>query len=158
MNLYIMRHSAAEDYNTGGDKARCLTDIGMEKAKKMGDFLYEKIRPRIIMSSPYKRAMQTAEIVTDCLKLDAKSIIKADSFTPDSDVENSFIELNAYYGKDILVFGHNPHLSDLCSSIIGGQYNVIQLKKGSLICLKCDGKISRGSGYLQWMVTTNLVG
>src|SRR5258708_590303 len=60
-----MRHGPAEEYAvTGGDSARPLTLSGRGRVKDVAQaLLREGEAPRLIISSPLVRAMQTAEIV-----------------------------------------------------------------------------------------------
>ena len=63
MKLYVLRHADAESIRTT-DAARELTDIGLEQARTVGRFCVNAgFRLSIILTSPYRRAMQTAEIV-----------------------------------------------------------------------------------------------
>jgi phosphohistidine phosphatase len=68
MDLYLLRHA---DANTvaATDDARPLSEKGISQAKKVGRFCKEhSLKPDLILTSPVRRAAETAEIVADILK------------------------------------------------------------------------------------------
>ena len=72
MKLYVMRHGPAEDFAPSGrDGDRALTTSGRERVRAVAKLLAtEGEAPRMIVSSPLVRAMQTAEIVAAELGID----------------------------------------------------------------------------------------
>ena len=71
MKLYVMRHGPAEVRRPGlADEARSLTDEGAEDVRRAAVGLGRlKVNPRRILTSPVKRAFQTAEIVAKAMGL-----------------------------------------------------------------------------------------
>ncbi|HUY19451.1 MAG TPA: histidine phosphatase family protein, partial [Candidatus Binataceae bacterium] len=69
MKLYLVRHATAEDANPAtDDKDRTLTDSGKTKMMRAAEGLRKmKIRPLLILTSPLKRAQETAEILANGL-------------------------------------------------------------------------------------------
>jgi len=69
MQLYIVRHGIAidrEDPKSPSDPERFLTAEGLKKTRDVArGFASLKISPDVFLSSPYVRAMQTAEIFQD---------------------------------------------------------------------------------------------
>lgn len=78
LNIYLSRHGQDEDNAKGilnGRRNKPLSALGLEQAKQLAQFIKEKeILFNCVYSSPLIRAYQTAEIVTETLKL-AKPII-----------------------------------------------------------------------------------
>ena len=73
----------------------------------------------LILSSPYVRARETAEIVADVFKM-KKKIAFSESLIPMADPELLIPEVNEKYSVDsIALVGHEPHLSTL----IGAAHN-----------------------------------
>ena len=70
MDLYILRHGIAEETSaTGRDRDRSLTDEGREKTCAAGKALRRMdIAFDLVLSSPFVRARQTADIVAEELK------------------------------------------------------------------------------------------
>jgi phosphohistidine phosphatase len=65
MKLYVVRHGPAEDAATSGaDSDRALTAAGRERVRAVARALIEIDEvPRLVVSSPLVRAVQTGEIV-----------------------------------------------------------------------------------------------
>src|SRR5262249_49031694 len=72
MQLYIVRHGIAidrEDPKSPPDPERFLTEEGIEKTKEVARGVVRLgIVPDLLISSPYVRAMQTAEIFAAAFK------------------------------------------------------------------------------------------
>src|SRR5215467_8892001 len=70
--IYILRHGIAVERGTGGytnDSERPLTDEGSKKMRRIARMLRKfELSFDLILSSPYVRARQTAEIVAKGLK------------------------------------------------------------------------------------------
>src|SRR5713226_1807360 len=83
MEIYILRHGIAEEGKPGqADSGRRLTPEGKEKlAKILACARKAGVQPDVMLSSPYKRAMETAELARQHLKLD-KPIIETEVLTP----------------------------------------------------------------------------
>ena len=62
MQLLVMRHGKAEDSHPQGDAARRLVEIGREQARRAARMLVHAQQvPDIVLTSPYERALRTAE-------------------------------------------------------------------------------------------------
>ena len=159
MNLYILRHGIAVEPGTPGyekDADRPLTPEGEHKllqiAKAMDalDLSFD-----VILSSPYVRARQTAEIVAKALKA-RKALELSDSLTPDSNPKklvNLLTRLQPLPEKVLLV-GHEPFLSGLISLLVFGQVTLaVVMKKGGL-CKLSTGALKTGRcASLEWLLT-----
>ena len=75
----------------------------------------------LILSSPFLRARQTAEIVAKSLKL-KKRLAFSDALTPDGDPKTLIRQLNELKPapENILLVGHEPYLSRLVALLISG--------------------------------------
>ena len=73
MKIYLIRHSNAVDPGTPGyedDSLRPLTEKGRDKMNKIAAALKAlDVQPDLIVSSPYVRARETAEILAKVLYL-----------------------------------------------------------------------------------------
>ena len=75
MNIFLVRHGDDDERYRGGWSSLPLTQLGIEKAKKLADFLsneQEDIKIDRIISSDLKRAKMTADIINEKLNVKIK--------------------------------------------------------------------------------------
>ncbi len=65
MNIYIIRHGDDDDRYRGGWTDLPLIDIGIEKCKRLANYMFENIKIDKIICSDLKRAKMTAEIINN---------------------------------------------------------------------------------------------
>ena len=84
MEIYLLRHGIAEDRSsTGRDSDRRLTDEGRAKLRRVLERVHQAgVRPSLILSSPYKRALETAEIAAHELGYEGR-IVRTDAISPE---------------------------------------------------------------------------
>src|SRR5271163_4086831 len=118
MEIYVVRHGIAidrEDPKCPPDPERYLTEEGVEKTKRVAAAVAALgAMPDLLLSSPYVRALQTAEIFAAALDYSKQKIKKTDQLLPGAEPLQLFRELSK--DKDlsvVLVFGHAPHLDEL---------------------------------------------
>ena len=97
------------------DKDRPLNDRGKREAPKMGKRLAKRdVKPDLILSSPARRALTTAEIVAKKLDYKLKEIVVDDRLYPgDADEMLTVIQGLDDELERVMLFGHNPALTDL---------------------------------------------
>lgn len=139
--LYIIRHGKAEEFSFGkGDFDRGLIGPGIKRAQKHALMLKEEFAQRndkiLILSSTAVRAAQTARIFADTLDYPAEMIQWAPSIYEAHYLQilKSINDVSANYDY-LLVFGHNPGLSDLVA-YTSNQY--VELKTASIACLTIE--------------------
>ena len=144
MNLYLLRHGIAVDPSKPGiarDAERPLTPKGKRRLRQIvGAMGVLKISFDVILSSPYVRAKQTAEIVAKSLKR-RKQITFSEELTPGGNPRMLIQQLHDFQPKpkNILLVGHEPYLSRLIALLTAGNTNMeIDLKKGSLCKLEAE--------------------
>ena len=156
MDIYILRHAIAEDVSrTGKDRDRVLTDEGIRKTHEAGKALKKlEITFDLVLSSPFARAWQTAEIVVrelDCKKL-LESCEPLGSGGPSSDLLAE-LKTASERASSLLVVGHEPDLSGLISILLSGSEEIaITMKKGGLCKLVCASP-EAGAARLEWLLT-----
>ncbi len=131
MLLTIVRHAEAED-RAPSDAERPLTDKGRRQAKRLGKRLAESgCRPARILTSPYLRAAQTAEILAAELK-PAQGWTEAEVLACGLRPGEACALIEEHFGGDLLLVGHEPDLSALCAHLLGlpnpGNF---EMKKGA---------------------------
>src|SRR5262249_61834023 len=114
MDIWLLRHAAAEERPaTGKDADRELTAEGLKRAERVARGL-AALEPGIarILTSPYRRARQTAEPAARELGLE-RATTSTRALEPHADPEDVLEELAAEGGASALLVGHDPHLSSL---------------------------------------------
>jgi phosphohistidine phosphatase len=168
VNLYILRHASAGTRRANPiiDVKRPLDKEGKQQCILVGSYLNAlKVQFDVIISSPLKRALQTASLVGTETGYDAK-ILVSEALTPAASVV-AFEKLVAglSHCENVLVVGHNPNIPVFLGAIIGangvsemgitGQAARprIRLRKGAIARVDC----SRRPGILQWLVDPRIL-
>jgi phosphohistidine phosphatase len=162
MKLYLIRHSnavelSAEDFED--DSQRPLTEKGCEKMEQITAALKELgLKPDLIVSSPYARARETAEILAKGLKF-KNEIEFNEALIPMGDVDSLIGEINEKYAVDELVLvGHEPNLSTLIGTLtVGNADMAITMKKGGVCCLLADDLRVQRKASLEWLLTPKIL-
>lgn len=159
MQLIVIRHAIAmdrEEYAKTGrpDSDRPLTDTGRRRMRKNARGL-QRISPHpdLIGTSPWLRAADTAAVVAETLGVERMETVEA--MLPDrpplelANWLNSKSELST-----VAVVGHEPHLGELVTWLIGGnQGSNVEFKKGGACLLRIDEEVDAGSAVLLWHLT-----
>jgi phosphohistidine phosphatase len=152
MKLYLVRHASASDIATS-DAERELTRAGQEEARVVGATLAELgVKPASVLSSPLKRARQTAEIIANELKFSGECKVH-DELSNGSTTPSllKVLRPNVSLGEIILV-GHMPSLSEHLAALIGGgSAEGLALGKGGVACVELD-QLRAGAGQLRWLM------
>ncbi len=158
MEIYILRHAIAEERRPGRrDQDRALTDEGR---KKLGPVL-DRARaagaaPSLILTSPYVRAVQTAELAAEALGYRG-TLVRCNALVPGSPPEAAWLEIREHGNeKAILLAGHEPLLSEIAGHLLGAPRLAMDLKKGALLRLDVDSSAREPRGTLQWLLTPKL--
>jgi len=161
MQLYIVRHGIAidrEDPQCPADPERFLTEEGIEKTKEVAKGVAEiGSVPDLMLSSPYVRALQTAEIFGKVLEYPKERIRKSDLLLPGAESLQLFRELSKDKDNSVVyVFGHAPHLDDLVATALGSKHHITALKKAGVAMLELKRMVPP-SGELIWLSTPKLL-
>ena len=152
MILYLMRHANAGTPrgNPILDSKRSLVKEGKEQCMLMARVLVAlKVPIDTIVSSPLKRALQTAQLVGTELGFDGKVEI-----SPGLGLNASFADfqnmLVKYAGRDgVLAVGHNPNIFQFLGRVITGNGGAsVRMRKGSIARIDME----RHPPRLQWLL------
>ncbi|NTV50629.1 MAG: protein phosphatase [Geobacteraceae bacterium] len=154
MVLYIMRHAeAVEGSDVLKDEWRFLTENGRLSAKNTSSLIARYgPKPRLIISSPLTRAVQTAEIIAE--KACRKNVVAASGFLlPGADISELAEHLKSCKdSKRVMLVGHEPQLGTLVTALLGCEDGTVYLKKGACVALKFDpDKIDRPACFLWYL-------
>jgi phosphohistidine phosphatase len=163
MNLYILRHGVAADSapGGGGDAARPLTSEGEAKMWRITKAMAAlELSFDMILSSPYLRARQTAEIVAEAFGAQ-KRMELCDALTPAGRVKEliGIITHRKPPPENVLLVGHEPNLSELISVLVSGDAGFsVALKKGGLCKLTVASLKPGQCAGLEWLLTPKQMG
>lgn len=162
MRILLFRH--AEAYPGSPDTTRRLTPYGEGQARRMGVWLarQEAVRlPATWCHSTLLRARQTAEIAAAHLASHPQPprLRELAGLEPEAAPDRLFAQLRQA-GTDVVLVGHNPHLSYLAGYLLTGELNdePIPLMKGAAISFRSDrAALAPGSFVLEWAVVPEIV-
>ncbi len=159
MNLFLLRHGLAVERGTAGcekDPDRPLTPKGERRLGRIADAMEAMgLTFDLILSSPYLRARQTAEIVAETFGL-RKKLMFSEDLTPTGDAKALIATLNKPDPRpdNVLLVGHEPYLSGLISTLATGDgHSAIDLKKGGLCKLEVESLRYGRCATLAWLLT-----
>ena len=157
MDLFFLRHGEAAEKGVSGvskDSERPLTREGMDQILEMArgmkamDLFFDWI-----LSSPFVRARQTAEIVAEVFKTQ-DLLEETQNLVIGADPEELIREVGTRFEKSVLLVGHEPFLSRLISVLVGGESGLsIVMKKGGLCKLTLDALRYGRCAQLEWLIS-----
>jgi phosphohistidine phosphatase len=150
MKLYFLRHGKADWPNWDKpDDERPLTKKGAKEMQRMARLLQKLGVSSAVLSSPLPRALQTAEIVAECLCADLKqeralgkgfNAAKLREIIKRNDVD------------ELMIVGHEPDFSAVIRALTGGD---VKLGKGGVARVDIDK--ADDAGQLVWLIQSKLV-
>jgi phosphohistidine phosphatase len=152
MQIYLLRHGIAEDARPGtSDADRALTPEGKEKLRRV--LKRAGITPSLILSSPYKRAVETAEIAAEVLGYSGK-VVRVEALVPGGSPYAVWDELRARKEETaVLLAGHEPLMSSIVALLLDCPALQVDMKKAALVRVDCEKLGPKPGGILKWMLT-----
>ncbi len=175
LNLYLLRHASAgtRRANPKIDIKRPLDKDGKRHCLHLAHILSAmRLNFDLIVSSPLKRCLQTAQLVGTEMGYEAR-ILHAKALEPNADFAQFgklIYECRNY--ENVLMVGHNPTLTTFLGQLIGPSISQfaektseegapetatlparVRLRKGSLARVS----VERGPAMLQWMLEPRIV-
>jgi phosphohistidine phosphatase len=164
MELYFLRHGLAVEQGTPGyhdDADRPLTPKGERKLWRIAQAMEAlEISFDLILSSPYLRARQTAEIIAAAFNA-RKKLEFSNDLTPGGSSKSliQFLSEVKPTPGSILLVGHEPYLSGLISLLISGETGIsVVMKKGGLCKLTVKVLRNGRCASLEWLLTPKQMG
>ncbi len=154
--LYLVRHGIAEVHSAGGDAERQLTAEGERRLRQAARGLKRLgIAPDVVLSSPLRRAEETARILAKMLA-PTVAVDIFPSLAPGHPPEDVLQALRPYRrAQQVLMVGHQPDLGELASHLLTGSTTLALLpfRKGGVAAIAVSAIPPRETGTLQWFVT-----
>jgi phosphohistidine phosphatase len=157
MRLLIVRHAIAVDHGDPAypwDGDRPLTPEGIHKFRIAARGLKDLAPPLDrIVSSPFVRARQTAEILRDAAAPDLELSFEP-HLEPGADFDATTRALLEFADDTIAIVGHEPHVSGYTAYLLSGPRSHASLlfKKGAAALVSFQGKLQPGHGTLEWLL------
>jgi phosphohistidine phosphatase len=153
--LFILRHAkSAWDNPDLSDFERPLNSRGLDAARFIGELIYSRnLEPQIIISSPAKRAKQTAVLVKEIAEIPQP--ITFDERIYEASPLTLFSLINEFDDKyeSVLLVGHNPGLESLVR-ILSRENQILPTAALVKINLNIEhwSKLETESGTLEFII------
>lgn len=158
MEIYLLRHGIAEDAPAGKkDAERALTAEGRKKLRQVLKRAQAAgVAPGMILTSPYLRARQTAEMAKAQLAPQAL-VAETRALTPMARPEEAWDEIRIYGDHaQVLVSSHEPLCGLLAGHLLRAPALEVDFKKGALMRVDVESAAPRPRGVLKWMLCPKL--
>jgi phosphohistidine phosphatase len=158
MELYLLRHGIAEDARAGqADSDRALTPEGRKKLKQVLRVAREAgVSPSLILTSPLKRALETAQIAAELLDYKA-DLLHTKALAPTSHPKTVWDEIRIHRDQSqILLAGHEPLFSSLTAYLLGCPNLEVDFKKGAIARVDIERFGAEPRGVLKWFLAPKL--
>ncbi|MCX7978445.1 MAG: histidine phosphatase family protein [Bdellovibrionaceae bacterium] len=156
MELVLIRHATAEDRaefarKNREDYLRPLVPKGRKRMEEVCKELFRLIpEVKLIVTSPFVRARQTAEIVQKTFK--GSQILEAAELVPHAP-PTAFLRWLVAHGRNhdrIFAVGHEPQLSIFASYLLTGtQESFLDLKKSGVLILEVESFVDLKPGNVE---------
>lgn len=153
MEIYLMQHGEA--YPEDQDPERSLTRRGEDQIRSSGKALKKLgVEVDLIVSSPKKRARQTAEIVAGELGYSREGIRVTEALEPLTPAEGLIAFLKGVGDKEkVFLAGHLPSLGKIASNLMSeGAHVSIHFEMGGVCRIDVEA-LPTHKGDLRWILT-----
>jgi len=160
MDLYILRHGEAGTRVSIPlkDSERALTLAGRKEVVVVSKSLRELgLKFDKIVSSPLKRAHETAQILSE--ELENQNVEVWNELKPEGSRADLYKRISRFkQDSALLICGHEPYLSTMISELIGGSgMTRISLKKSGIAKVRVNTFVPKASGELRWLLTPRIL-
>lgn len=153
MQVYLLRHGNAGPAGAGlPDSERQLTAEGEQQVRGVAKRTLTGIKSLTVLSSPYKRAIQTARLALEASGLEAE-VITTTALTPDSSPAEAWADFRAHrLSGPVLLTGHEPLFSALTAYLVGAPEIAVEFGTGTMACIELYEAGPRPRGSLRWLI------
>ncbi|HXA77767.1 MAG TPA: phosphohistidine phosphatase SixA [Candidatus Acidoferrales bacterium] len=159
MILYLIRHGIAVDRTdpkSPPESERPLTARGVHKTRSAALGLRALgAKLDVLITSPYVRAAQTAEIFAEALGFPLEKIRVNDSLKPAGNPAEILKEIAHLRAREVACFGHAPHLDLTVAQLAGARSAFTELKKAGVACF--EQVSAHGRWELRWILTPKVL-
>lgn len=155
MHVWLLRHAKAHDVTASGrDDERALTAEGAARAAAVGRGL-ALLAPTIevVLSSPYRRARETAEAAARALGVEG--VVESSALEPGRAASEIVRQLSAAPWNRVLLVGHEPLLGSVIGLVVfGDEARGVPLRKAELARLSWT---PGGAGTLEALIPAGIL-
>lgn len=152
--LILVRHAKSHQAEPGQkDMDRELTGSGYQQASRLGRYLYLKeMIPDKILTSHARRAIDTAQLIAEQLKLDSSQIEENEELY-EASVRTLLSQIHGLDPllKSVIIIGHNPAITHLGEHLLKDEIG--NLPSGSMVFLTFVNlnwdELDKGTGFLE---------
>lgn len=154
--IYLVRHGvAALPSADTQDSDRALTAAGTRKMTRVAIGLRRLgVVPDVVLSSPLRRAQETAALLATTLAPDLAVEI-CQPLAPGTAPADLVRSLRPYRAaRHLMLVGHQPDLGELASHLLTGSAGLAPLpfKKGAVAAIEVASLPPRANGVLRWFL------
>ncbi len=153
MEIYLMQHGEA--YSEDQDPERSLTPEGEGQIHSSGTALKKLgVDVDLMVSSPKKRARQTAEVVAGELGYSKEGIEVTEALEPLAPSEDLIASLGRFGDRNkVLLTGHLPSLGKIASDLVSEEGDVsIHFEMGGVCRIDVEA-LPTHKGDLRWILS-----
>jgi phosphohistidine phosphatase len=158
MIFYLVRHGIAVDRTdpkSPSEPERPLTAKGVQKSRQAALGLAELgVKPDLILTSPFVRAAQTAEIFAEALGIAQEKIRPCEALKPSGSPAEVLKMAARLKAKEAMCFGHAPHLDQMVAQLACARGTFTSLKKAGVACLQQG---TGGRWEVLWILTPKIL-
>jgi phosphohistidine phosphatase len=162
MLLLLIRHANAGERDPAqwpDDTQRPLTDKGRKVQRDVSRFLRKRdLAPTLVLTSPWLRALQTAEIVVEAARV-AQPPVPCEPLAEDPDL----VRLADFVGRQppeaiVALVGHSPWMEELAGLLLDGAAGGLRVDfpKSGVMGIDVEG-MTPGEGELRFFVRPKMV-
>lgn len=160
MEIYLLRHGIAEDPRPGTkDADRALTAEGKKRLREV--LLVARgagLKPELILTSPYRRARETAEVAANVLEYDGE-LTPCPTLTPMAGPREAWEDIKTFRNSEsLLLVSHEPLTGMLIGFLLGAPQLAVDVKKSSITRIDVESFGMNPHGVLRWMLTPKIAG
>jgi phosphohistidine phosphatase len=158
MQIYLLRHGIAENGKPGQpDSERRLTEEGENRLRDVLRTARDAgVTATLILSSPYRRAVETAAIAAQALGY-KEEILRTRVLEPNSAPQDVWEEVGVHKGEErLFLVGHQPLFSSLTAYLLGAPGLAVDFQTGALLRIDLDQFGAHPRGVLKWMLVPEL--
>ena len=153
MKLYLVQHAKAASKEVNPE--RPLTEEGRQDIQKVATFIkFMNLSIDYIWHSTKKRAIQTAEVLAEVVKINEEQF-ERQGIGPNDDVQAIKNELAAAQ-QDTMIVSHMPFVSKLASLLLTGHEfaGTVAFRQGGIVALNSS---EPNQWQIEWMVIPELL-
>lgn len=132
MRLYLVRHALAEGNHPLGDAARRLTPDGRAAFRARAEALAAEVKVGRILTSPYARARETAELLG---AVTGAAVEAEEALGSGRSTAQELLRIARVRGDGTMLVGHNPEISDAVAFVAGRE---VPVPPGTVACLEVE--------------------